>query len=414
LAKRWILRRVASASSCLLRPALLAAQAGEAHSTAQFPGLRVLPARDGDGFLDGGLGLARRPGAGEQRLAPEPIEFRFKRRSPHLFDRLQPGGDRYKCCFGLAGRQLRIGLQRQQPMLEHPETVAVYRSCNLGQRFLALAGGAERPSIRAKGNRVVGREAVLLADPQSPFGIIGSRRRLAAKDVNLRGGTQRLGEGERVPQRQQLGVQFLPAKPGALVLFDDLLEEGAGQVGAVLVGRTPGDDCGRIGDQVSQQARRPRGRRDHDPRIGAQAQPEHQHVPGLRVAPRTHLVAPGAIVLRAAQTLGLVGRVGCRNGPVGPSQPALGRLIGRALPGWRHRQDAAFAFDYDVARIGRRRGDQRDAPTAGDNRLMDPFGPATGLAGTAVGKVEPSSPITRWRDLLVPGDPLEPATLPPL
>jgi hypothetical protein len=45
----------------LFAPALLPAQAGEAHSTAQFPGLRVLLARDIDAFLDGGLGRAHRP-----------------------------------------------------------------------------------------------------------------------------------------------------------------------------------------------------------------------------------------------------------------------------------------------------------------------------------------------------------------
>src|SRR6266404_4341128 len=55
----------------LLRPALLAAQAGEARCGAQFPGLRVLPARDGDALLQGRLGLAHRPGASEQGLAPE-------------------------------------------------------------------------------------------------------------------------------------------------------------------------------------------------------------------------------------------------------------------------------------------------------------------------------------------------------
>jgi hypothetical protein len=41
----------------------------------------------------------------EQGLAPAPMEFRFKRRPPHLFDRLQPGGDRRKRRFGLADRQ---------------------------------------------------------------------------------------------------------------------------------------------------------------------------------------------------------------------------------------------------------------------------------------------------------------------
>ena len=57
----------------LLRPGLLSAQAGEAHRAAQFPGLCVLPACDVDAFLDGRFGLAHRPGAGERRLAPEPI-----------------------------------------------------------------------------------------------------------------------------------------------------------------------------------------------------------------------------------------------------------------------------------------------------------------------------------------------------
>jgi hypothetical protein len=50
------------------------------------------------------------------------------------------------------------------------------------------------------------RDALLLADPQSPSGIVGGRRRLVAKDVNERGVTQRLGEGQRVPER--LGASY--------------------------------------------------------------------------------------------------------------------------------------------------------------------------------------------------------------
>ena len=157
-------------------------------------------------LLDGRLGLAHRPGAGEQGLALEPIELGFKRRSPRLFDRLQPGGDRRKRRFGLADRQLRIGLQRQQDMLAHPKTVAVHPLGNLGQPLLAFAGDAERPSVLAKGIRVILRDALLLADPQSPSGIVGGRRRLVAKDVNERGETQRLGEGQRVPER--LGASY--------------------------------------------------------------------------------------------------------------------------------------------------------------------------------------------------------------
>jgi hypothetical protein len=37
------------------------------------------------------------------------------------------------------------------------------------------------------------RHALLLGDPQSPFGIGGGRRRVVAKDVNKRGKTQRCG-----------------------------------------------------------------------------------------------------------------------------------------------------------------------------------------------------------------------------
>jgi hypothetical protein len=64
------------------QPALLSAQAGEARCAAQFPGLRVLAACDVDALLDGRLGLAHCPGAGEQGLAAEPIKLRFKRCSP--------------------------------------------------------------------------------------------------------------------------------------------------------------------------------------------------------------------------------------------------------------------------------------------------------------------------------------------
>jgi hypothetical protein len=113
----------ASRGDRLLRRALLSPQAGEAHSTAQFPGLRVLSARDVDGLLHGGLGLAHRPSAGEQCLAPEPPELGFKLRSPRLFDRLQPGGDRRERRFGLADRQLRIALQRQQHIMARRKTV---------------------------------------------------------------------------------------------------------------------------------------------------------------------------------------------------------------------------------------------------------------------------------------------------
>ena len=150
---------------------------------------------------DGRLGLAQRPGAGEHGLALEAMELCFKRRSSSLFDRLQPGGDRHERRFGLADRQLRIGLQRQQNLLARPKTVTVQPLFNLSQSLLAVAEGAKRPSLYDKGERVIVRDALLLADPQSPSGIVGNRRWLVAKDVNKRGPTQRCGEGQRVPER---------------------------------------------------------------------------------------------------------------------------------------------------------------------------------------------------------------------
>jgi hypothetical protein len=159
-----------------------------------------------NGLLHGRLGLAYRAGAGEQCLALEPTELGFKRRSPRLFHRLQPGGDRCKRRFGLSDRQLRIGLQRQQNVSERPKTVALHPLGNLGQPFLAFAGDAERPAIRTKGDRVKLRDVVLLADPQGPSGIVGDRRWLMAKDVNEGNPTQRMGEGHGVAER--LGTSY--------------------------------------------------------------------------------------------------------------------------------------------------------------------------------------------------------------
>src|SRR5439155_282568 len=108
--------------------------------------------------------------------------------------------------FGSADRQLRVGLQRQQAMLDPSKTVAIHSLSNLRQSLLAFAGDAERPSVLTEGHRVILRDVLLLADPQSPSGIVGDRRWFAAKDVNERGPTQRLGEGEGVPER--LGTSY--------------------------------------------------------------------------------------------------------------------------------------------------------------------------------------------------------------
>src|SRR5262249_54960663 len=90
--------------------------------------------------------------------------------------------------------------------------VLVHPLNNLGQPLLAFAGGGERPSNRTKGIRVKLRDAVLLADPQSPSGTVGDRWWLVAKDVNERGAlTQCLGEGQRAGARASLRSLPLPS-----------------------------------------------------------------------------------------------------------------------------------------------------------------------------------------------------------
>jgi hypothetical protein len=86
-------------------------------------------------------------------------------------------------------------------MLERPKTMGVQPLLDLGQSLLAFAGGAERPSVHTKGNRLPFGYALLLADPQSPSDVVGGRRWLEAKDVNEANEEQRLGEGKRMPER---------------------------------------------------------------------------------------------------------------------------------------------------------------------------------------------------------------------
>ena len=115
---------------------------------------------------------------------------------------------------------------------------------------------------------------------------------------------------------------------------DDLIEKGRRQIVAVL----------RASCRAS---RRPSGRRAAS-RISLvgrgvvvttargsspEPQPEHQHVPGLGIAPCGQLVAPGEIVLRTAQPLRLVGAEQRRDRAVRPGQPPLRRLVKRALAG---------------------------------------------------------------------------------
>src|SRR5438309_2784742 len=125
-----------------------------------------------------------------------------------------------------------------------------------------------------------------------------------------------------------LGVELLPAEPGALVLAYDLLQKRRREVGPIVVCRAARDHRGGVGDQLADDFDRLRRRGDDDARIRPKPQPEHQHVPRLWIPPGGYFITPRCIVLRSPQALRLVGAVGCRNGPVRPGQPALCRLQG--------------------------------------------------------------------------------------
>jgi len=133
-------------------------------------------------ILRSGARAPHRPGAGEQGLAPEPMELCFKRRSPRLFHHLQPGGERRKCRFGPADRQLRVGLQRQQYMLDRPKTEAVY-SCAIWASPFSLS--PETPSAHPSAQRANACHRAMCccsqirkADPAESAAADGSRRKM--------------------------------------------------------------------------------------------------------------------------------------------------------------------------------------------------------------------------------------------
>ena len=80
-----------------------------------------------------------------------------------------------------------------------PERSRPHRN-NRAQPFPARPSRASR--TRASDHRANEYRVVLCCwVPQSPSGVVGGRRWLAAKDVNEANEEQRLGEGKRVPER---------------------------------------------------------------------------------------------------------------------------------------------------------------------------------------------------------------------
>jgi hypothetical protein len=74
-----------------------------------------------------------------------------------------------------------------------------------------------------------------------------------------------------------------------------------------------------------------------------------QLVPGfLRVSPFSEFIAPGGVVLRPAQLVGLGAVIDRRHRAVRPSQAALGRLVDRAEIFWMNLQKTGPGFGSDT------------------------------------------------------------------
>ena len=188
-----------------------------------------------------------------------------------------------------------------------------------------------------------------------------------------------------------------------MIAVHDLLEKGRREIVPVLPRPASRHGDRRIGQQSPDQRRRPR-RRGHDgARIFPKTQAEHQHVPGLGIAPCRKLVAPRKIVLRTAQPLRLIGAEQRRDRAVRPDEPPLRGFITRALSGRRDPQDAAFPFDHYVARIGSGWRDEGDAAGRPARRAgPHQFGAGPRLAKSTPCEQQPDAPLARGRQLVGP------------
>ena len=106
-------------------------------------------------------------------------------------------------------------------------------------------------------------------------------------------------------------------------------------------------------------------------------------------------------MLRSAQAVRLVGAEQPRPAPVGEGQQTLAWLELRIKIRRRDRQNAALAFDEDVAGVCFGRRDQRPARFRHRLRLRDrPLGDRQGFAPSAPRHNQENAPVPRRRKLL--------------
>jgi hypothetical protein len=155
-------------------------------------------------------------------------------------------------------------------------------------------------------------------------------------------------------------------------------------------------------DDPLHQRDRERRRRDDRARPLAQTQPEHQIVPrrlgaakprARRWIPFGELVAPGEMVLRAAQRAGPGGAIGEGAGARGKEEEAAARNPARPLVPPRAGKEPAVALDHHPLDLLAARGDQSDARLRSLARPRPrPFGARFGLAVAAAGDDRPDPP----------------------
>jgi hypothetical protein len=167
----------------------------------------------------------------------------------------------------------------------------------------------------------------------------------------------------------------------------------------VVGGARPAHRHGGIGEQPLEQRDRPWRRGDHLTRKSSEPQAELQHVPGvLGMAPLGELVGPGGVELRPAQRVRVLGGKGHRDGAARPFEPPTRRRPGRPLIRRVQRQEPGRPLDHDLAHIGERLADERDAAGGeAEFRLTgrdspDPFGAGAGLSRPAAAEHEPLRP----------------------
>src|SRR6516165_10733148 len=105
-------------------------------------------------------------------------------------------------------------------------------------------------------------------------------------------------------------------------------------------------------------------------------------------------------MLRPAQAFGFVGAVERCNGPVRPRQPPLRGFVARPVPRRRDCQDAAFAFDHYITRVGGSWCNERQT-TRGTrcHPCANQFGTGSGLTKSAAGEEKPHPPVACRRQL---------------